>query len=196
MRTSRLISLGILASVAAAYAGAPGATAAEEYFLMIDGVAGESVAGLARDAIQVSEFSWGAESTSVIGGGGTTVGKTTFKDFTIKKNVDSTSPVLLQKLGQGATLPAIELAVRHASGTLQPFYMRYCMQPAILVSQQQAASSGDGSIQETLVFRFGASSQWFTRQNAAGQYTTTVVGNWNTMTNSISILTGCATSRF
>ena len=121
------------------------------------------------------------------------MGKTTFNDFTIKKNVDSTSPVLLQKLGQGATLPAIELAVRHASGTLQPFYMRYCMQPAILVSQEQAASSGDGSIQETLVFRFGASSQRFTRQNAAGQYTTTVVGNWNTMTNSISILTGCAT---
>ena len=137
----------------------------------------------------------GAESTSAIGGGGTTVGKTTFKDFTIKKNVDSTSPVLLQKLGQGATLPAIELAVRHVAGTLQPFYMRYCMQPAILVSQKQAAS-GDGPIQETLVFRFGASSQRFTRQNAAGQYTTTMVGNWNTMTNSISILTGCATSRF
>ena len=200
MRTSRLISLSILASVAATIAVAPSAHAADDYFLKIDGVPGESVAGLAKDAIQVKEFSWGA-TTAAFGSAGTTAGKATFKEFTIKKNVDSTSPVLLQKLGQGAPLPAIELAVRHAAATPQPFYMRYCMQPAIVVSQEQAASGDDGSIEETIVFKFAASSQTFGRQNVTGQVTSSVIGSWNTLTNSASMaLAGngnpCATSRF
>ena len=200
MRTSRLISLSILASVAATIAVAPSAHAADDYFLKIDGVPGESVAGLAKDAIQVKEFSWGAETTATFGSAGTTAGKATFKEFTIKKNVDSTSPVLLQKLGQGAPLPTIELAVRHAAATPQPFYMRYCMQPVFVVSQTQDGG-GDGPIEETLVFKFAASSQTFGRQNVSGQVTSSVIGSWNTLTNSASMaLAGngnpCATSRF
>jgi len=200
LRTSRLVSLSILASVAATIAVAPSAHAADDYFLKIDGVPGESAAGLAKDAIQVKEFSWGAENTSAFTSGGASAGKATFKEFTIKKNVDSTSPVLLQKLGLGAPLPAIELAVRHAAATPQPFYMRYCMQPVLVVSQEQAAS-GDGSIEETIVFKFAASSQTFARQNAAGQVTSNVIGSWNTLTNSASMaLAGsgnpCSTSCF
>jgi type VI secretion system secreted protein Hcp len=201
LRTSRFVSLSILASVAAAFAVAPGAQAADDYFLKIDGVPGESVAGLAKDAIQVKEFSWGAETTVAFASGGTSAGKAAFKEFTIKKNVDSTSPVLLQKLGQGAALPAIELAVRHASATPQPFYMRYCMQPVLIVSQEHAASGDDGSIEETVVFKFAAGSQTFGRQNVSGQVTSSVIGSWNTLTNSASMAlagTGnaCATSRF
>ena len=201
LRTSRLVSLSILASVAATIAVAPSAHAADDYFLKIDGVPGESAAGLAKDAIQVKEFSWGTENTSAFTSGGAPAGKATFKEFTIKKNVDSTSPVLLQKLGLGAPLPAIELAVRHAAATPQPFYMRYCMQPAIVVSQEHAASGDDGSIEETIVFKFAAGSQTFGRQNVSGQITSSVMGSWNTLTNSASMaLAGtpnaCATSRF
>ncbi len=200
MRSSRLISLSILASVAAAVAVAPSAHAADDYFLKIDGVPGESVAGQAKDAIEVKEFSWGAENSVTFATGGASAGKATFKEFTIKKNVDSTSPVLLQKLGLGTPLPAIELAVRHAGATPQPFYMRYCMQPVFVVSQTQDGGD-DGPIEETLVFKFAAGSQTFGRQNVSGQVTSSVIGSWNTLTNSASMaLAGngnpCATSRF
>ena len=42
------------------------------------------------------------------------------------------------------------------AATPQPIYMRYCMQPAFVVSQTQTAS-GDEAIEETIVFKFGPS---------------------------------------
>ena len=61
MRTSRLISLSTLAAVAASIAVAPSAHAADDYFLKIDGVPGETTQTGLTGYIDIDTFKWSTE---------------------------------------------------------------------------------------------------------------------------------------
>jgi len=204
MRTSRFLSLSFLASVAAAIAMAPGAQAADDYFLRIEGVAGETPAGKVTDAIQIKSFEWGTENPVTIGSmtGGAGTGKATFGDLKIEKNIDSTSPQLFQKLGQGAVIPSMELVARRA-GTPNPaagIYMRYCFAPVFVAAQTQQGAGGNDTSTETVTFKFGAAQQTYTRQSPSGQPLGNVFASWNMTTNSPAMTIAgsnpCSSSRF
>src|SRR5215207_5063911 len=101
-----LKTLIALSSVAAVFAVAPAAHAANDYYLKLDGIAGESTVGKTTDAIAVQSFEWGVENTTTIGStsGGAGTGKAQFNELTVVKNVDSTSPALFQRVGTGQNL--------------------------------------------------------------------------------------------
>ncbi|MDA0159253.1 type VI secretion system tube protein Hcp [Solirubrobacter ginsenosidimutans] len=190
MRKSRLITFAATAaSIAATLVVAPMASAADDYFLKIDGITGEATTGATQGVIKVNAFEWGAENKVTIGStsGGAGVGKASLNELTIEKPVDSTSPVLFQKLGQGASLGGMELVARKAGPTGSQIYMRYSFQPVFVTSQTQTGAGDDG-LTEKLVFTYGAVKQTFVKQTTTGAPGATVFGAWNQVTNSASML--------
>jgi type VI secretion system secreted protein Hcp len=183
--------LATLITAAAALAVAPAAHA-DDYFLKIDGVTGETQMGKVTDAIQIKSFEWSAESTTTIGSasGGAGAGKATLNDLVITKTVDSTSPVLMQRVAQGTVIPGMELVVRKAGATgAGVVYQRYFFTPVFATKQAHAGSEGGEGITETLTFKYGALQMSNARQSPNGTLAPPVALSWNQMTNSDKLLT-------
>jgi len=197
------IALIALSSLAAAFAVAPAAHAADDYFLKVDGIAGDTAVGKVPDAIAVHAFQLGAENKTSLGSksGGAGAGKATFNDLTISKNVDATSPVLYERLGMGAHIAGMELVARRSGAAASSIYMRYCFQPVFVTAVRHEGASGDEGIRETVTFTFGAMSETFTKQAPNGAPAGNVASSWNTMTNAAAMLgpdgnTSCGKSKF
>src|SRR5258708_2833712 len=72
-------------------------------------------------AIEISEFGFGGENTLSIGSAtsGAGAGKATFKEFTVKKLVDTASPSLLVMLATGSHYVTVQLCLRKSGAAGQ-----------------------------------------------------------------------------
>jgi type VI secretion system secreted protein Hcp len=118
--------------------------AAVDYFLKIEGVAGESTDPTYPSTIEIDSFSWGlSNSGSMASGGGGGSGKVSFQDlhFTMKR-IDKSSPQLRQALAQGQHFPKATLFVRKTGGNPEEFY-KVALSDVVVSSYQSSASGGD-----------------------------------------------------
>jgi type VI secretion system secreted protein Hcp len=186
MRKS-LITFAAAAAVVAGLASAPMAGAADDYFLKVNGLGGEQTVGKITDAIAVDSFDWGAENDTSFGSesGGVALGKASFHELTITKDVDSTSPLLFQALSTGKPYSSMELVARKAGAAgAAAIYQRYYFGLAYVTSQEH---SGDSEhIQETVTFKYAATGMTNVKQNANGS-TTNVFQAWNVTTHSSAL---------
>ena len=197
------LALIALSTVAAAFAVAPAAHAADDYFMKLDGVTGETAVGKVTDAIAVESFEWDAENKTSIGSrsGGAGAGKASFNELKIQKNVDSTSPVLFERLGTGGLIKGMELVALRAGAKGSSIYMRYCFQTVFVTGVHHSAAGGDEGINETVTLAFGAASETYTKQAPSGAPAGNVFSSWNTITNAASMISPdgnnyCAKSQF
>ena len=171
---------------AAVFVAAPAAHAASDYYLKVDGIAGESVALGAKEAIEVHSFELGVENPTTIGSvsGGAGVGKAKFQEFTITKPVDSTSPHFFKRLATGQSLTGMELVARKAgsAGPVKP-YMSWSFQPVFVTKQEHTGSNGDDVPMEKLTFVYGAMRLNYAKQSSTGVVTGNVIQTWNQITN-------------
>jgi type VI secretion system Hcp family effector len=179
LRRSKLIKFSTLASIVEAFTVAPMAQAADDYFLRIEGIVGETAVTLrTKDAITVRSFSLGADNAR----------RVRLSQLEVQKSVDSSSPTLFERLTEGTMIPSMELVARKDRASI---YMRYCFQTVRVVSQSHSGAAGDESAQETLLFAYGGVSQTYPRdpQN--------VFASWNSITNSplVGGPTACSRSR-
>jgi type VI secretion system secreted protein Hcp len=96
--------------------------ASVDYFLKIDGIDGESTDDKHKNEIEILSYSWGlsqAGAQSAGGGGG--AGKATFKEFTFKKTIDKTSPLLMKACASGQHIKEAIMQVRKA-GASEDYY--------------------------------------------------------------------------
>jgi type VI secretion system secreted protein Hcp len=85
-----------------------------DFFLKIDGIKGESTDTQHKDHIQIESFSWGVSNSSTVTGGGS-AGKATFKEFTVTKKTDRSSPPLMLSCAAGTHIPSATFVVRRAA---------------------------------------------------------------------------------
>jgi type VI secretion system secreted protein Hcp len=83
--------------------------AAVDYFLKLDGIKGESTDDKHKGEIDIESFSWGVTNAGATGGGG--AGKATFKEFTVTKRIDRSSPKLMLACATGEKIPQLQFAV-------------------------------------------------------------------------------------
>ena len=179
MRLSRLFAVAIAAAAFAAVA--PNANAASDYFLKVDGVSGETTQTGLTGYIDIDTFKWSTEQLSTISTTGSmTAGKAQFNELEVTKPVDTTTPLLFQKLASGQVINTVEVLARK---TATAPYLRYCFQKVLISKQEQAGD--DDMPRETLNFRFIAGGQQVTRQNADGTMGASVFGGWDLRTNSL-----------
>ncbi|OAI49784.1 hypothetical protein AYO44_06190 [Planctomycetaceae bacterium SCGC AG-212-F19] len=154
-------------------------------------ISGESIDptyGGSKGAFEISEFSFGGENTLSIGSAttGAGAGKATFKEFTVKKLVDKSSPLLLKTLGSGGHYKKVYLWIRKsgaAVGKSGGAYLSFCFGMVAVKSIEWAGSSGDDSPTETVIFEYGALLVGYQQQDESGALTGTSFGGWSRVEN-------------
>lgn len=117
---------------------------AVDYFLKIEGVPGESADTDHKDWIDVSSFQWGVTRPVTGAGGARTNGPPVFKEVTVSKWVDKSSPVLMLGVCEGKVYPKVELdVVDRANGTATDRQMTYTLSNVLVTATQpEGASTG------------------------------------------------------
>ena len=95
--------------------------------------------------ISVGSFSWGTENKTTIGSasGGAAAGKATFKELTIEKTVDATSPLFFQRMASGQHFKSMELIVRKAGAPSGTPYLRYHFQTMYVTGTDISGGTGE-----------------------------------------------------
>src|SRR5436853_5410128 len=89
-----------------------------DYFLKIEGIAGESTDVQHKGEFEIKDFSFGVENPTTIGSatGGAGAGKIKFNEFQIKKTTDKASPLFFKNCCVGAHYKTVTVAMRKSGG--------------------------------------------------------------------------------
>lgn len=141
---------------------------AQDIFLKIAGIDGESQDAAPKNEIDVSSWTWQVlqESNMQQGSGGGS-GKATVKDLSFVHDVDRASPNLMKYCLTGKHIPEAKLTVRKAGGTPLE-YLRLTMTDVVITNVQPAGSSKDEIIKEQVSMSFAKVKQEYTVQNQQG----------------------------
>ncbi|PDT06548.1 type VI secretion system tube protein Hcp [Rhizobium sp. M1] len=149
---------------------------------------GESI--ILKDGITLAdEWSFSLENKLNIGPhtAGAGAGKAEFEVFTIKKQVDTSSPSLYVACGRGAHFNNVELKLFKATGSGQAtsesnLFLHWSFN--MLVVEKVEWSYAEEAPEETITFRFGACKVIYYRQDEKGALTKAGEGIWNQIANS------------
>lgn len=125
-----------------------------DYFLKIDGVAGESTDDKHKDEIQIESFSWGESNTVISSSAGASAGKVTSQSLNIVKKLDKASPMLMIGCATGTHYKTAIVTARKAGGS-QLDYLKITLEDVLVSSYQvagPAASNGAPMDQVSLNF--------------------------------------------
>jgi type VI secretion system secreted protein Hcp len=143
--------------------------AAQDYFLKIDGIQGESKADKHKDEIDIQSFSWGASQsgTFAVGGGGG-AGKVSMQDFHFTMPNNKASPALFLACAQGDHIKNATLTCRKA-GKEQQEYLKVTMSDILVSSFQTGGSGGDIVPTDQISLNFAKIEVEYKEQDAAGK---------------------------
>jgi type VI secretion system secreted protein Hcp len=117
-----------------------------DYFLVIDGIKGESKDSKHPDAIEISSFSWGNSNpgSSATGGGGG-AGKATFQDLQFTSQASRAGPLLAQACASGLHIKKAQLFVRKQGDGQQDYYV-ISLEDLIVSSFHSGGSAGADAV--------------------------------------------------
>lgn len=144
--------------------------AAVDYFLIIDGIIGESQDAQHRGAIQLLSWSWYAENTGTMQyGGGGGAGRAKMDDFHFTMRVNSATPKLIQKLASGEHIPLATLICRKAGKTPQE-YLRITFEDCVVATYTTGSieSADDAVPREGVSLNFAKITFEYREQRAGG----------------------------
>lgn len=127
--------------------------AAVNYFLMVEGIDGESTSAQFEGTIEIESFSWGAtQSAASSGGGGSGVGKVSLSDLSVVKRVDKASPPLFLHCATGRHIPRAVLMARRNSPNV--VFLQYELSDILVSSLKDAGTEGEYPLEE-VTFSYG-----------------------------------------
>jgi type VI secretion system secreted protein Hcp len=122
--------------------------AAVDYFLLVDGIAGESADDKHKGEIDIESWSWGeSNSGSHATGGGGGAGKVVMQDLHFVAKINKASPVLMIACATGQHIKKAVLTARKAGGKQEDFLV--ITMSDVLVSSYQTGGSGHSDIVPT-----------------------------------------------
>jgi type VI secretion system secreted protein Hcp len=154
--------------------------AAVDYFLKIDGIAGESRDSKHKGEIELESFSWGATQESRPGGGGG-AGKVQMQDFHFVMSVNKASPKLFLACASGQHLKNATLVARKAGKGQQEFLLYKFTD--VLISSYQTGGSTDVLPVDQVAFNFAKIEIEFRPQKADGTLGPPEKGGWDVRKN-------------
>lgn len=185
IRRRRLIVLCIAVT---SLAGAASASAAQQGFMRITGVHGETQDSRYALSADINYFSFAVTRPAPTGGGGGTA-RASFGAFAVNKRTDSTSPFLFEHAASGATIPSIRVVIRsNASGRA---YLQYCLEQVTVTAYRPQADGQTSS--ESVSFSPGSVEMRYLYQKPDGSLASPVLGGWNIVSNtSVGFNNNCA----
>jgi len=139
-------------------------------FCKIDGIKGESTDANHKDEMELLSFSHGVSqprsATASTAGGGTT-GRCNHTDFSIVKQLDSSSPVLNAQCCSGKHIASIVITLRRADGDKSVPYMVYKLTD-VVISSVSVGGGSDSVPTESVTFNYAKIEWEYTKQARAG----------------------------
>lgn len=142
---------------------------AQDIFLKLNGINGESLDDKHKDEIELLTWEWEItqESTMHSGSGGG-AGKATVKDLTFEHNIDRASPNLMKYVLTGKHIDEATLVMRKAGGNPLE-YLKITMSDVIVTRVKPSGSKSDEEkSRETVSLSFSKVKQEYVVQNAQG----------------------------
>lgn len=142
---------------------------AQDIFLKINGIDGESEDATHKDEIEVLSWSWGvSQQSSMHAGSGGGAGRATVKDLTFEHLIDRATPNLTQYCLTGKHIDQATLVVRKAGGTPLE-YIKFTMSDVIVTSvNPSGVSASQQRPLESVSLSFAKLTQEYVVQNAQG----------------------------
>jgi type VI secretion system secreted protein Hcp len=154
---------------------------AVDYFLKIDGIAGESTDAKHKEEIELVSFNWGvAQQSSGRAGSGGGAGKAQFKGFEFIMRVNKASPQLFLATVSGKHIKEANLSVRKA-GKSQLEYLKIKFTDILVSSFNQAA--GADQPEEMVAFNFAKIQIEYSAQSAKGSAAAGIKAGWDLKQN-------------
>ena len=114
-----------------------------DYFLKIEGIAGESMDSKHKGEIDVESWSWGANNTgSHATGSGGGAGKVQMQDFHFTMKLNKASPSLFLKCATGEHLKEAVISMRKAGGGQHEF-LKVTLSDLLVSSYQTGGATTD-----------------------------------------------------
>jgi type VI secretion system secreted protein Hcp len=167
---------GMVAAVANESATSAGTT---DYYLKIDGVAGESQAKGHEGQIDVEAFSWGATNNGTATKAG--AGRVAFGDFSFAKLLDKASPLIFQFVAGGKHIPTVTL-FGVSAGEQQLEYLKITLSDVVISSYQNSGSTG-GPPSDNFTVNFAKIAFDYKPQGKDGKLGPAVHGGWDLKAN-------------
>jgi type VI secretion system secreted protein Hcp len=158
--------------------------AAVDYFLKIDGIAGESQDHKHKDEIQIESWSWGEQNAgSHATGAGGGAGKVQMQDFHFVMTENKASPLLMLACAGGDHIKKAQLTCRKAGKDQQEFLVIKFTD--LLVSSFQTSGSARGDIvpQNQISLNFSKIEYEYKPQTADGTLDSPAKAGWDLKAN-------------
>lgn len=157
--------------------------ASVDFFLKIDGIAGESTDDKHKGEIELESWSFGAtNSSSFSSGGGAGVGKVKVNEFKFKKKVDKASANLFTYCCTGEHPKTATLICRKAGKDQQEF-LKIELSPVYISAYDIDGSSGDEVPMEDVALAFGKIKFEYKPQKGDGTLDAPIAGGWDITAN-------------
>lgn len=162
------------------------AMAAQDIFLCIEGLEGETADARHPGCMDVLAWSWGASNsgdTQAGGGGG--AGKVSFQDLSVTKYVDKASPDIMQHTANGTVYPKLELLIHKPClecKVSDPYYTLTIQLP-IVSSVSTGGSAGEDRLIENVSFNFAKIEWCYSPQKQDGSLDPPICGDWDAVSN-------------
>jgi type VI secretion system secreted protein Hcp len=153
-----------------------------DYFLKIDGIAGESRDAKHKGEIELESFSWGETQQAPPAGGGGGAGKVHVQDFHVSMKFNKASPLLLLATASGQHLKDAVLTARRA-GKAGLEFLVYKLSDLLVSSYQTAGSTNEPAPVDQVSFNFGRIEVEYRQQSASGALGATVSSGWDVKAN-------------
>lgn len=145
--------------------------AADEAFLAVEGIQGDSIDRGFERAIVVRSFSFGVTNSS--SGSGSVAGRASFASLSISKSLDRASTGLMKAAATGQVIPSVVLSLRKNGGT-QPVFYRVTLSNVVVSSYKLSDALGSAAAQtEELQLGYGKVTVEFFSQGLDGRVTST-----------------------
>jgi len=141
---------------------------AQDIFLKINGIDGESQDSSHKNEIEVLKWDWQIlQESNMHAGSGGGAGKATVKDLNFSHYVDRSSPNLMKFCLTGKHIQEAVLVVRKAGGSPLE-YLKITMSDVVITNVQPAGSNTAERITEEVSLSFAKVKQEYTVQNQQG----------------------------
>ena len=144
----------------------PAFAAAVDYFLKVDGIAGESQDAQHKGEIDVLSWSWGASQVSS-STSAHAAARPCSQDISFAKYFDKASPLLMSAAVTGTFIPKAVLTARKAGGSQQEF-LKIELKNVLVSSYHTGGSSSDVLPTEQISMQFQALIVEYTPQKPDG----------------------------
>jgi type VI secretion system secreted protein Hcp len=153
---------------------------ASDYYLLLDGVNGESQAVGMTNYIELDSFSFGASNPADVGGKGLSAGKASLSDFSFTCGLDSSSHQILKSLYTGKHIPKATFAGRKTGGDAKPYlYLQVVMTNCYITSHGTGGGSTGVPSQSCSLAYEQIEYQYFTQDTSSGSVTLAGAATYN-----------------